>query len=525
MPKLLPQEEFLKIFERDRPPAVEPPLPQPQLDYPISEPKPTPFPYSYLEEEAGLPQQAYADEPSFIAPPPPVPLKDPMLMQPNIDWGSPEGETPSPAAPFSAKPNLPGFPGSAGSKLSSDIQNLRSVIEKYGAAKPDLSKINELKSKRGDLAGMAAIAKGFDQALQAMQRAYGARPADLSGQFDLAPAMLERDIQEEKEAQKELDKQAEKQINAMKQLADLSRLEKQEAREAVKFKQEFELNTLNLDNARALLTPGSPESRFIAEVAHKQNEKLDPEILGKLPAASILKMMPHLMPRANNELSMLRYDLALQNHEMQKERYEKLSQDRDENQKRTDQSQIRSYQKDLEADKVFQKLREQGLEFSNVNQLIDLARQPKPNEAAFAALGIKMAKALGERGAMTEKDVTRYVTGASSPRRVADILTKMAQGRPTKMTLNDIQDVSIAMQMAATEQFQPIYDKYANRMSRNLGISLDEAYYKLDAPLPPGLVKKVNPKWEETSPVEEKIKSIFPIEPPPAWDETEPIEE
>lgn len=100
------------------------------------------------------------------------------------------------------------------------------------------------------------------------------------------------------------------------------------------------------------------------------------------------------------------------------------------------------------------------------------------NKVGAAALGIKMAKALGEKGQMSEADVTRYVE-AGGPRSLLDKSARIMAGKPTDMTLDEIQGIANIIADKYKTKVQSVYDTYVDRLANNLQMPHEEAATRL----------------------------------------------
>lgn len=140
------------------------------------------------------------------------------------------------------------------------------------------------------------------------------------------------------------------------------------------------------------------------------------------------------------------------------------------------------YTEKLETNHLMKQFAKEGLALDQVTNLLDLAN--KGNTVAFAAVGPKMARAMGEVGVLTQADVENYVRSGALARGAADKLSLWIKGKPTQATREEIGQISSALKDQFKGKVQPIFDKYANRLSRNLDIPIEEAYYKLDVPMP-----------------------------------------
>ncbi len=165
---------------------------------------------------------------------------------------------------------------------------------------------------------------------------------------------------------------------------------------------------------------------------------------------------------------------------------------------------IKSYQDSFNRDPAIKTYKDQGMSLAAVNGIIEAARQG--NQVSASALGVKMAKTMGEVGMLSESDVTRYIQAKSLDRSAADVLTKWIKGVPTEATLNDIQQIANVMRTRFTEQIQPVIDSYAQQMATGIGITEEEAINYLASEKLVGKSSKISdsPKpIKRTKPLEE----------------------
>lgn len=141
---------------------------------------------------------------------------------------------------------------------------------------------------------------------------------------------------------------------------------------------------------------------------------------------------------------------------------------------------ILQYSESMERNPIIKTIKSQELGFDAVENLIALAKSG--NTTATSALGIKMAKALGEVGVMTEEDVVKYIESKKLTQKVADKYMQWMQGKISDMTLDEIQIVADAVKNSMKEKQQAVYGTYTNRLARVHGISPKEAAYLLDVP-------------------------------------------
>lgn len=150
--------------------------------------------------------------------------------------------------------------------------------------------------------------------------------------------------------------------------------------------------------------------------------------------------------------------------------------------------QMIAYSESLEKNPVLRELNKQQIGVDQVQDLIDIVSTG--NTVAASAMGTKMARAMGEVGVLTESDIKRYVQSGRLDRSAADTLSRMMTGRPTRATLGEIRQISDVLENSYQSKVQPIYNKYVERLSRNAGIPLDEASYRLAVPYNPSIQKK-----------------------------------
>lgn len=152
----------------------------------------------------------------------------------------------------------------------------------------------------------------------------------------------------------------------------------------------------------------------------------------------------------------------------------------------------------LKDDPRFKKAVEQGMEFESVNRL--LVQAGEGNQAALAALGTKLARAMGEVGVLTDTDVVRYVGGTSWGRKLKDWASKGFQGELSQDTLEDIKENLDLLQNKLGDDVERVYDNASRRMKT--------AYPDLEDKTIKGLLGSPN-----IVPVDEEIKEAKPMEP------------
>lgn len=141
---------------------------------------------------------------------------------------------------------------------------------------------------------------------------------------------------------------------------------------------------------------------------------------------------------------------------------------------------VLDYTQALETNPLLSKMRDQELGIEQVGGMIALVRTG--NTVAASAMGVKMAKAMGEVGVLTENDVKRYVLSKKISQAAADKLRGWTQGVPSEATLDEVQQISDVLKGTMDKKVQPIYDRYVHRLARNFNMSEEEAARRLDVP-------------------------------------------
>ena len=104
------------------------------------------------------------------------------------------------------------------------------------------------------------------------------------------------------------------------------------------------------------------------------------------------------------------------------------------------------------------------------------------NTVAAGALGVKMAKAMGEVGVLTDQDVARYVVSGRLDRMAADKLSKWLRGVPSDATQAEISQISQVLRDSFSEKIQPVYNEYLESFASVEGLTPDEVSKKMAIP-------------------------------------------
>lgn len=107
------------------------------------------------------------------------------------------------------------------------------------------------------------------------------------------------------------------------------------------------------------------------------------------------------------------------------------------------------------------------------------------NTVAAGALGVKMAKAMGEVGVLTDQDVARYVVSGRLDRMAADKLSKWTRGVPSNATQQEIAQIASVLRDSFSEKIQPVYNEYIESFSEVEGLTPDEVSRKMGIPYKP----------------------------------------
>lgn len=124
-----------------------------------------------------------------------------------------------------------------------------------------------------------------------------------------------------------------------------------------------------------------------------------------------------------------------------------------------------------------------------------LAGAVRGDETALKTLGVKLAKAFGEKGALSESDVTRYIQSASV---LGLIKSKGAQYKDAKITpevAQSIERILADMEINSKERLNKAYVSTANRFSRSRKttspLSFDKALFLVNPDYQPEQINQI----------------------------------
>ena len=124
-------------------------------------------------------------------------------------------------------------------------------------------------------------------------------------------------------------------------------------------------------------------------------------------------------------------------------------------------------------------------EMPQLKSLLDDAY--KNGGQSLAMLGPRIAKGLaGEVGVLTEQDVTRYIRNPAVANWLISGATKQYEGKLTQQDYTNLMRLGVVMGDAAEKKLAKAYDQAATKMSRNLGIPLEDAQLLVNPTLDEG---------------------------------------
>lgn len=110
----------------------------------------------------------------------------------------------------------------------------------------------------------------------------------------------------------------------------------------------------------------------------------------------------------------------------------------------------------------------------------------KKGGQSLAALGPLEAKALGERGVLTERDVTRYVQNPQIAKQVYGTYLRWSQGKLQSADAENIRRLNNILKSEAQAQRNRAYDTVSRQYSKSMGVSPEEARELIDTQYQPG---------------------------------------
>lgn len=146
----------------------------------------------------------------------------------------------------------------------------------------------------------------------------------------------------------------------------------------------------------------------------------------------------------------------------------------DEINKRFNISTIRQYQKDFNSS-----IKAVDEQLNSLGGLAEFTKIAETNPMAAAQLGVKVAKAMGEVGALSESDVNRYVQNPAVADKVAGEVLKLSKGTLLPKNAKYLKESLQAISAIAADREAFLKGKFVKQVARNLSIDEKEAAYKL----------------------------------------------
>lgn len=134
-------------------------------------------------------------------------------------------------------------------------------------------------------------------------------------------------------------------------------------------------------------------------------------------------------------------------------------------------------------------LHSQNIGLKQISEVADIASNG--NTVAAAALGVKMARGMGEVGVLTESDISRYVTSGRLDRKAADKLSSWLRGRPTDATIGEIRQIASVLSDSFQSKMQPVYNEYIESFAEVEGLSPDDVSRKMAIPYAPASLPNI----------------------------------
>ena len=174
-------------------------------------------------------------------------------------------------------------------------------------------------------------------------------------------------------------------------------------------------------------------------------------------------------------------------------RQERGIESRDDNQFKT---RLNNQKARLVNDPRIKPLYAQNIGLTQVGEITDLVKQG--NTVAAGALGVKMAKAMGEVGVLTDQDVARYVVSQRLDRMAADKLSRWMRGVPSNATQAEIGQIASVLRDNFSEKIQPIYNEYIESFAEVEGLTPDTVSKKMALPYKPIQLQPLPVPGQET---------------------------
>lgn len=164
----------------------------------------------------------------------------------------------------------------------------------------------------------------------------------------------------------------------------------------------------------------------------------------------------------------------------------------------------RNYILDMEQrDPVIKEINKQDLNLKGLDSLKKLINEG--NTLAFTALGTKLAKGYGDAGALSDRDVVRYIRSGAITQRTGDILMSWIAGVPTQATQAEIGQIVKVLETNYKEKLQPRFDQFIESYSSIEGLTPEAFSNKIKIPYGGGS-SKVDANAERKARLLEELK-------------------
>jgi len=266
-------------------------------------------------------------------------------------------------------------------------------------------------------------------------------------------------------------------------LRKLSGMDVQDLEEQSKAKKALlmdELNQLKLGKSKREEDPNSSAANALRPILAKKM-KLSSDDLEGMTASEMLKL-----EKAKSSGDISGYQRLMLG--IQQERLNRQGIGESRRKEVADRKRSRDLSKDITSrydtmkkDTVYKEMDKQGVSFDQADVLINQIEAG--NEIALGALGTKMARAMGEVGVLTDKDVERYIMAQSLVRKAQDKLGKAFMGGLSDSTLKDIKEVTSKMAEGFSVKKDALVKEYVDQTYENFGkdagLSRDDIYKRM----------------------------------------------
>lgn len=244
----------------------------------------------------------------------------------------------------------------------------------------------------------------------------------------------------------------------------------------------------------ALKDPNHPMNRQMSILLESQLAKNNPELLKQLkdeghwpPTGQAIKQFFDQIDKESDrqfkekqleETTALKL-ASLQNKQAEKNQF--LEQRQTEEERRLNKQINDEAQRLGRGDAVIKKIREQSSAFEEIGPLLEASE--KGNQAGVAALGTRLARAMGEVGVLTDTDVTRYLGNTSWARKFSSWLSKGATGELPDAQIDDLRSMTNMLNTVYNDKISRRFNEAAAILQKRYpNLSEEEAKEKVGHP-------------------------------------------